>query len=440
MKICVIGTGHVGLITCVTLAKMGHEVAGVDSDGEKIQRLRSGHSPFFEPGVEELLVNGLNRGVLRFTEDAAEGVRDAEVVFICVGTPARTNGHANLLAVERAARSVIDNATCRLVIVEKSTVPAGTSTRLRDMFLRHRNALELNLEIVSNPEFLREGRAVEDSFAPERILLGSESEWALEKMREVYAPLTAKGIPIIETDVVTAELSKHACNGFLAMKISYANSLARICEALGADVTAVADVMGTDSRIGRQFLDAGLGYGGYCFPKDVAAFEQLAADAGYEFDLMRAVASVNEQTVTAAVEKIEAALWNLEEKRIAVLGLTFKADTDDVRFSPALRLAQRLIDEGATVVGYDPQGLHQAKAEVPELEVANDAYTASSGADCVVIATEWAEFRELDLGQLFSCVASPVLVDAKNMLVPEEVAAAGFVYYGTGRAAAGLTR
>ena len=434
MRICVMGTGHVGLVTCVTLAKMGHEVIGVDSDEEKVQTLRSGRSPFFEPGVEELLQEGLDSGALSFSHLASEGVPGSEVVFICVGTPARSNGQANLVAVEQAADSVASHATRRLVLVEKSTVPAGTSARVRDLFLRHRGALSMDLEIVSNPEFLREGHAVQDSFEPERILVGSESEWALGIMRQVYAPLLAKGVPMIETNVATAELAKHACNAFLAMKISYANALARICEALDADVTSVADVMGTDSRIGRQFLNAGLGYGGYCFPKDVAAFEQLAADAGYDFALLRAVADINEDTVNAAVAKVEGALWNLEDKRVSILGLAFKPGTDDVRFSPALELAKRLIDKGASVVGYDPEALHHAKGEVPALELANDPYAAVEDSHCVVVATEWSDFKELDLGRMAGLMTFPIMLDARNAIDPQAASSAGLIYHSMGRA------
>src|ERR687896_232746 len=355
MNVGVIGTGHVGLVTCVTMAALGHRVVGCDSDPEKMEQLERGSAPFFEPGLQELLEKTTQEGTLTFTSSAAKAIADAQVVFICVGTPAKASGEANLIAVEQAAQAVARHATGKTVVVEKSTVPAGTAQRVRRTLLRERPEFGSELEVVSNPEFLREGTAVYDSRNPDRVLVGVESEWAAAVMRELYAPITDKGSLLIETNISTAELAKHACNAFLALKISYANALARMCEKAGADVLAVAEVLGSDQRIGRAFLNAGLGYGGYCFPKDVAAFEKLAAEGGYDFSLLRAVAEINDETIDAAISKIEEALWNLEDKRIALLGLAFKPGTDDVRLSPSLALARRLIDSGAYVVGYDPK-------------------------------------------------------------------------------------
>lgn len=433
MKVAVIGTGHVGLVTCVTMAAIGHEVVGTDSDAEKMGHLQRGLTPFFEPGLQELLQQSSVEGTLAFSSDAGAAIADAEVIFICVGTPARASGEANLIAVERAAQTVARHATGRSVVVEKSTVPAGTAQRVRRTLLRERPDAANDLEVVSNPEFLREGTAVYDSLNPDRILIGAEAGWAFEAMRALYAPLTHKGCRLIETDISTAELAKHACNAFLALKISYVNAVARMCERADADVVAVADVMGSDPRIGRDFLNAGLGYGGYCFPKDLVAFERLSERLGYGFPLLREVARINDDAVAATINKIRDALWNLEEKRIALLGLSFKAGTDDVRFSPSLALARGLIGEGAQVVGYDPQAGANAKAEVPELDVAPDAYDAATSAHCVVVATEWDEFRTLDLGRLREVMIYPIVVDGRNLLEPEHMRQAGFAYYPTGR-------
>jgi UDPglucose 6-dehydrogenase len=437
MRVGVLGTGHVGLIAAVTFAELGHDVVGTDADEEKIDLLKRGVPPFFEPGLEELLQKHAGEGSLSFTSDAAEAVAGTDVVFICVGTPAAASGEANLIAVERATRAVATHASADLILVQKSTVPAGTATRVRQALRLHSLEGAARVEVVSNPEFLREGRAIEDSLNPDRILVGAESARALHVMRQLYRPLIDRGCIYIETDVKTAELAKHACNAFLALKISYANALARLCELSGTDVVTVADTMGCDPRIGRSFLDAGLGYGGFCFPKDIQAFDRLAAKLGYDFSLLREVARINDDAIGAAVERVKEGLWNLEDKTVALLGLSFKPGTDDVRFAPALALARRLLSEGARVVGYDPQAMANAKEEVPELEVAPDAYQAAAGAHCVVVCTEWLEFRVLDLQRLRSVMAYPLMVDGRNLFGPEEMVAAGFTYYPTGRPPAG---
>jgi len=350
-----------------------------------------------------------------------------------VGTPARSTGEANLIAVEKAVRAVAEHASDGLVLVQKSTVPAGTAARVEQAVRAQGMEATRRIEVVSNPEFLREGRAIEDSLDPDRILVGSASPRALKVMRKVYRPLIEQGCIYIETDVKTAELAKHASNAFLALKISFANALARICERAGADVVDVAGIMGSDPRIGRAFLDAGLGYGGFCFPKDVQAFDRLAARLGYDFPLLREIARINDEAIHAAVDKVKDALWNLEDKRVALLGLSFKPGTDDVRFSPALALARRLLSEGANVVGYDPKASSNAKEEVPALDVAPDAYEAAAGAHCVVLCTDWPEFRTLDLDLLRDTMANPLIVDGRNLFDPEAVDAAGFDYYPTGR-------
>jgi UDPglucose 6-dehydrogenase len=429
----VIGTGHVGLVTCVTLAECGHLVTGIDCDESKVSVLSSGVSPFYEPDLEGLLQRHLASAALRFTTDPGDALPDADTVFICVGTPPSASGEASLLAVEKAARDVGRHSKDGVVVVEKSTVPAGTAERVRLTLLRERP--ELRFDVVSNPEFLREGTGVRDSLAPDRILIGAESARAFEVMRRIYRPLLQKGCDLLETDIATAELAKHACNAFLSLKISFANALAAICERAGADVVAIADVMGADPRIGRAFLDAGLGFGGYCFPKDLVAFERLADRLGYHFPLLAEVARINDQAVQSVLHKVRDALWNLEEKKVALLGLAFKPHTDDVRFSPALALARQLLAEGALVTGYDPQAGSTAKAEVPGLRVAADPYDAAWGAHCLVICTEWEEFRTLDLPAIKEAMFCPVIVDGRNVFDPQAMRQLGFTYYPTGRPA-----
>ena len=433
MKVAVIGTGHVGLVTSATLANCGHEVRATDADSQKIALLQQGRAPFREPSLEELVQREMEEGRLSFSTDLSEVMAEAEVAFICVGTPPKPDGDANLLAVESAARAVARHATRDLVVVEKSTVPVGTAGWLRETLTRERP--DLSFEVVSNPEFLREGKAVQDALEPDRILVGADSPGGFEAMQRVYRPWTVKGTLLIETDIATAELAKHACNAFLALKISYINAIAQVAERSNADVVAIADVMGSDPRIGRAFLNAGLGYGGYCFPKDLVAFDRLATRLGVDLPLLREVARINDEAVSATVEKVRTALGNLENKRIALLGLAFKPETDDVRLSPALAVAGGLLSNRATVVGYDPWAADNAKAEIPELEIVSDPYAAANGAHCLVLCTEWDEFRTLDLGRLKELMAYPLVVDGRNVFDPAEMRRAGFTYYPTGRPA-----
>ena len=433
MRVAVVGTGHVGLVTCGSLAALGHDVVGMDSDQEKIEMLRRGEIPFHEPGLAASIDEQTRAGRLEFTQEMAERFPEVDVVFICVGTPPRPSGEANLVAVEQVAREVALHAKGRTLVVEKSTVPAGTAARVRQTLLYERKSHGDELEVASNPEFLREGSAVRDAMAPDRILVGAEARWAFSTMRELYAPLIEQGIPLIETDINTAELAKHACNAFLALKISYANALARVCELAEADVVAVADVMGADPRIGRAFLNAGLGYGGSCFPKDIQAFERLTSKLGYEFPLLREVSRINDDAIAATFGKILDALWNLEGKRVALFGLAFNPGTDDVRSSPALALAERLLASGAEVVGYDPEAMENAKEELPGLGLAPDPYEAATGAHCMVLCTDWPEFRELDLRDLHERMTYPLVVDGRNVFDATVMAEIGFTYQPTGR-------
>ena len=433
MTVGVVGTGHVGLITCLSLASIGHRVIGYDIDPSKVEGLMEGRMPFHEPGIQDVLEKEVAAGRLSFTEETAQAVAGADVVFICVGTPTRASGQANLLAVERAARDIAREATGPLVVVEKSTVPAGTSTHIERTLTRERPDLVGSLELLSNPEFLREGRALDDAMHPERILVGGSSPRAFEVMRRLYRPFLDAGVPLIETDITSAELSKHASNAFLALKISYTNALARLCEASGADIEAVARVMGADPRIGPDFLAAGLGFGGYCLPKDLAAFEHMSERLGYPFPMLAEVARINEEAIQAAMSKIRDVVWHVEGKRVALLGLSFKPDTDDVRFSPALALARALIAEGASVAGFDPVAGDAARTEIPELDVAADPYEAADGASCVVVCTAWEELRELDLDRLGERMTAKNLVDGRNLLDGGAAIAAGFAYRAMGR-------
>jgi UDPglucose 6-dehydrogenase len=433
MRVGVVGTGHVGLVTCASLASVGHEVVGCDADEAKLDALRRGEVPFHEPGLAELLATPMADGHLRFSSTIRDVVDGADVVFICVGTPPRASGEANLLAVEQAAREIASAAAGPLVVVEKSTVPAGTAGRLARLLEQERPDLAPSLDVVSNPEFLREGQAVADATDPDRILLGASSARAFGVMRQLYRPFIDAGTRVIETDIVSAELAKHACNAFLALKISYANALARMCEAAGADIEAVTAAMGADPRIGPHFLRAGIGFGGYCFPKDLVAFERLAERLGTPFPMLEQISRINDAAVEAALDKIREGVWNLDGKRIALLGLAFKPGTDDVRFSPALELARQLLAEGAVVVGYDPVAGPVAQAEVPGLEIAEDPYKAAAGSHCVVVCTEWDEVTGLDLTKLAELVAYRIVVDGRNALDGDEVTKAGFTYHAMGR-------
>jgi UDPglucose 6-dehydrogenase len=435
LRVSVIGTGHVGLVTSAALARLGHDVCGLDSDPEKIETLRAGRMPFYEPGLADLVHEGTSAGRLSFTCDSPVSLGGSEIVFICVGTPPRSGGEANLAAVEQSARDVARNVTGPTIVVEKSTVPAGTAARVRRTIELERPELADVIEIASNPEFLREGRAVEDSLSPDRILVGADSETAFARLRDLYRPLTDRGIPLIETSIETAELAKHACNAFLALKISYANALARLCELAGADVEDVVRVMGTDERIGPAFLNAGLGYGGFCLPKDIPAFSSLSAKLGYDFALLGEIERINHEAIDAVMTKVSETLWNIESKRIALLGLSFKPETDDVRFSPALTLARRLLDEGADVVGFDPQAGSRAKDEVPDLRIADDLYGAVRDAHCAIVCTDWAEIRSIDLDRLHSVMQHPIVIDGRNVFDPAEMSRRGFTYLATGRPA-----
>lgn len=430
-----IGTGRVGLVTGVALASVGHDVAGVDAKIETVELLQRGTAPFVEPRLDEMLAEQLGAGRIRFTSSAAEAIEGAMVAVICVGRPASARGDRSMTAVESAARDVARYADDGIVVVTKSTVPPGTCERMEHTIRLERP--DLRFDVASSPEFLREGHAIEDTVRPVRLVVGAESDRVFGVMRDLYGPMLTAGCPLIEVDRRTAELAKLASNAFLATKISFANALARISELSGADVDGVTSIMGADPRIGPEFLGAGLGFGGYCLPKDLLSLRQHAEGLGYGFELLDEVEKVNHDAVAAAARKIEDALWNVEGKRVALVGLAFKAGTDDVRSAPAIALARLLLESGAEVVGCDPMAATAAKNELPQMRTVSDPYEAAEGAHCLVVCTEWPRSVELDLGHLREIMAYPVLIDGGNQLDSVAVVDAGFTYLPTGRPAIG---
>ena len=428
-SICVIGAGYVGLVTGTCFADLGNRVICLDIDEGKVERLKNGMLPIYEPGLEEMVRRNSAGGRLSFTTSYQEALAEAEFVFIAVDTPSGTEGEADLRSVRAAARSI---ATCLdhpMVIVNKSTVPIGTGDWVADIINRHRqNGVEY--WVVSNPEFLREGSAVHDFLNPDRVVLGSENREAAEKVAQLYLPLRA---PIIVTDLRTAEMIKYASNAFLASRISFINEIASICERLGADVKEVVAGMGYDKRIGSSFLDAGLGFGGSCFPKDVRALAHMAAIHGCHPQLLRAVLEINADKRRLVVQKLRDILGKLDEQVIGVLGLAFKPNTDDMREAPALELVHLLQHEGARVRAYDPVAMDNARRVLPEVTYCADPYEVAAGADALLIATEWNEFKQLDLARIRQAMRRPVLVDGRNIYEPERLQALGFVYRGVGR-------
>jgi len=437
MKLSIIGTGYVGLTTGACFAEVGHEVTCVDNNGEKVQMLLDGKLPIYEPGLAELVAKNVTAGRLKFTTSTAEGVRDGDVIFIAVPTPPREDGSVDLSFIEKVAREIAESLKPEFgyrVIVDKSTVPVKTGQKVGDTVRRYAPA-GVEFGVASNPEFLREGCAVEDLLKPDRIVFGSNDERALDLMRRLYDPFNA---PILVTDIESAELIKHAANSFLALKISYINAVARICEKSGGDIEKVAEGIGMDKRIGRSFLNAGLGYGGSCFPKDVKAFIAISESLGYPFDLLKQVEHINASQLDLFLDKVREKLWVLREKKIALWGLTFKQNTDDVRESVAIKLAQRMIAEGAEVTAWDPQGVTTARRFGnlgDSLTYGEDMYACLDGADALIIATEWPEFANADLNELKSRMRSPLIFDGRNLLDPQTVAAQGIEYYSVGRAA-----
>ncbi|MGQ9681864.1 MAG: UDP-glucose dehydrogenase family protein [Anaerolineae bacterium] len=428
-SICVIGAGYVGLVTGTCFADLGNRVICLDIDESKIERLKNGVLPIYEPGLEELVRRNSAGGRLSFTTSYQEALAEAEFVFIAVDTPSGTEGEADLRSVRAAARSIAACLDHPMVIVNKSTVPIGTGDWVADIINRHRQN-GVDFWVVSNPEFLREGSAVHDFLNPDRVVLGSENREAAEKVAQLYLPLRA---PIIVTDLRTAEMIKYASNAFLASRISFINEIASICERLGADVKEVVAGMGYDKRIGSSFLDAGLGFGGSCFPKDVRALAHMAAIHGCHPQLLRAVLEINADQRRLVVQKLRDILGKLDEQVIGILGLAFKPNTDDMREAPSVELVHLLQHEGARVRAYDPVAMDNARRVLPDVTYCADAYQVAEGADALLIATEWNEFKQLDLVRIRQAMRRPVLVDGRNIYEPERLQALGFIYRGVGR-------
>ncbi len=429
MEICIVGAGHVGLVTAACFAELGNQVICVDSDGERIAGLRRKKMPFYEPGLERMVLRNLSKRRLSFSTQSSEGVKKSQIIFIAVGTPPLPSGDADLTSVEQVAREVARAMTSYRLIVEKSTVPVETG-RWIQRTLETSIRKKVPFDVASNPEFLREGSAVMDFLHPDRIVIGAESKKAEQLLCRLYKSFKA---PILVTDIASAELIKHASNAFLATKISFINAIACVAEQVGADVEKIAQGMGMDPRIGPAFLKAGAGFGGFCFPKDVEAFIRIAEKIGYDFDILKAVKRVNESQRLRIVKKVEKQLWNVKDKVVGVLGLAFKPDTDDLRFAPALDVIGALQAGGARVRAYDPVAMPEAKRVLKDVVFSKDAYQAVSGADCLVLMTEWDEFKKLDFGRLKRAMRQPVIVDGRNLLDPEKARKAGFRYVGVGR-------
>jgi UDPglucose 6-dehydrogenase len=448
LRLSVIGCGYVGLVTGACLAAAGHEVTCTDIDAERIRRLQAGEVPIYEQHLEEILAAASKAGRISYTPDAGEAIRAGDAIFICVGTPPKESGEADLSAIDQVARQIAEQARSPKLVIEKSTVPARTGLELQRALAAYSGGGKSNFRVASNPEFLREGTAVGDFFHPDRIVVGVEDESAAADLREIYRPILERRFhcPVhkgpcpsdheaafLVTTINSAELIKHASNSFLALKISYANVIADLCERIGADVKEVTHAMGLDPRIGGQFLNAGLGFGGFCFPKDVQAFIHLAASVGVDFDMLKATERVNKQRIDRFLEKVHKALWVVKGKHIAVLGLAFKANTDDIRFAPALEVVKRLLEEGAILHATDPEAIAMTKALFPNLTYHEDPYEALRGADAALVCTEWDIFRDLDWKRAKTLMARGLVVDGRNLYSPRHMRELGFEYYSFGR-------
>lgn len=429
MNITIIGSGYVGLVTGTCFAEFGNNVVCVDVDKEKVEKLNKGIIPIYEPGLEELVTRNKKEGRLKFTTDLKGALSNSEIVFICVGTPPKENGEADLSYVENVARQIATNMGSYKIIVEKSTVPVETGEWV-ERTVKAYNKNDVEFDVVSNPEFLREGSAVHDFMNPDRIVIGCSSKKARDKMKKLYEPLNAK---IIFTDIKSAEIIKHASNSFLATKISFINAVANICEITGADIIQVAEGMGYDKRIGKQFLSAGIGYGGSCFPKDAQAFIRIAEKIGYDFKLLKSVEEINQKQKGNFIKKIEKGLWIVKDKVIGILGLSFKPNTDDMRSAPSIDVIKALQREGAKIKAYDPEAIQNAKKIFKDIKYCSDPYEVADGSDALVILTEWNEFKEMDLQKIKKALRQPNIFDGRNIYEPKEMKKLGFNYICVGR-------
>ncbi len=432
MDISVIGTGYVGLVTGAGLSDFGNDVVCVDVDVKKIEALRNGVIPIYEPNLDTLVSKNVTEGRLRFTTDLPEAIRSARAIFIAVGTPPKPDGSADLRYVEEVARSIAEHMNGPKLVITKSTVPIGTGRLIESIIASHGNGHRVS--VVSNPEFLREGSAIEDFMKPDRVVIGASDSESADMMKEIYAPLHSLEIPFVVTNVESAELIKYASNGFLATKITFINEIAVVCEKVGADVHDVAVGMGLDSRIGPKFLQAGPGFGGSCFPKDTSAMADISRRHGYEFQIMEAVLRVNDAVKARMIDKITDAMGgDVRGSVIAVLGLAFKPETDDMRDSPAIPIIKGLQERGASVRAYDPQAMENSKSFFTDLTYCDDAYSTAEGADALVLATEWNEFRALNFDRIRKALRRPVLIDLRNVYDPQRMLAHGFAYTSVGR-------
>lgn len=430
-KICVIGTGYVGLVTGTCFAELGNQVICLDVDESRIDCLKQGVMPIYEPGLQQVVLQNSNAGRLVFTTDYAEALRVAEFAFIAVGTPSGVDGEADLQYVRQAAEAIADLVNHPIIVVNKSTVPVGTGDWVAEIIRKRRNdGAELDFSVVSNPEFLREGSALNDFMTPDRVVLGSTSREAATRVATLYQPLRC---PVMITDLRTAEMIKYASNAYLATRISYINEIANICEELGADVREVARGMGLDKRIGPAFLDAGLGWGGSCFPKDVKALAHMAVLHGTQPQLLQAVMEINRNQRRRAVFKLRKALGGFNEKVIGVLGLSFKPNTDDIREAPSLEIIHLLQNEGAHIQAYDPQARQNAATMLPKVTLFDTPYEVAAGADALMLITEWNEFKQLDFERIHKLMRQPIIMDGRNLWDPECLRAMGFTYFGVGR-------
>lgn len=433
MHIAIIGTGYVGLVTGACFSEFGVFVTCVDKDKNKIESLKNGVIPFYEPGLEDLVKRNLKQDRLKFTTDIGEAVEESLVIFIAVGTPPRGDGSADLSYVDEVAKKIASHIKNYKVIVTKSTVPVGTGERIRRIISQNLKE-EVDFDIVSNPEFLREGAAIEDFMRPNRVVIGAKSQQAIAIMKDLYRPLYLIETPFVITNIETAELIKYASNSFLATKISFINEMAILCEKVGADVNVVAKGMGLDGRIGPKFLHAGPGFGGSCFPKDTKALLKIAADHDVKLAIVDAAIKANENQLLYVTEKIKSAFNHIiKGKTIAILGLSFKPNTDDIREAPAISIIQSLLKDEANIRAYDPVAMENTKMVLPDITYCSDAYDACKDADAVVIVTEWNQFRNLDLGKLFSLLKQPYFFDLRNIYDPTKMKGMGFCYYSVGR-------
>jgi UDPglucose 6-dehydrogenase len=448
VRLSVVGCGYVGLVTGACLAEAGHEVICTDIDEKRIAHLQGGGVPIYEQHLDKILDSARRANRISYTSDAGDAIRRSDAIFICVGTPPKENGDADLSAIDHVARQIATEARTPKLVIEKSTVPARTGLELRRALTAYSRNSGLTFRVASNPEFLREGTAVSDFFHPDRIVVGVEDEASARDMREIYRPILEKSfhcpvhdqkcppgnaVDLLVTTINSAELIKHASNSFLALKISYANVIADLCEKIGANVEEVTHAIGLDSRIGTQFLRAGLGFGGFCFPKDLQAFIHLAGTVGVDFDILKAAERVNKQRIERFFEKVRQALWVVKGKRVAVLGLAFKANTDDIRFSPALEVVKELLRQGAQVQAADPEAISRAKALFPAVSYHEDPYETLRDAEAALVCTEWDEFRNIDWERAGKLMTRRLVIDGRNLYSPSKMRELGFEYFSFGR-------